>query len=1325
MLKGSLQVFHNDKTYNYKVTGYDTSSSMMLKLHCQNFNDSLFLCNEDCEEDGTELDKRRVSIGTSKVTVETIQVTDTETGKLVKAPVNNTLFLRLGALIRYAKSHCFKRNEKYSFSMSLASKEFEAIPSTEYIIPFESTDGILAEVTLEYGSISRIVLKTDYLSLELEDGMNTEDELFFSITNGWNKGFRMDEETLGFPLKPIERSGVVMNGVYTTLDDVIKNNPDKEFEWLREMNYRIVGDDELDEVCDYIYNHNGLVYYDTETTGLNITFKSRVGQADQCVGIVLSVKDGESFYFPMQMKLIPNLCNGDHFYFMEHYMRRILEGKSLVVHNASFDWKVAYIYDINANIVHDTLAIIRLTIGTEKVDYSAGLKENTKIILKRDSLELSDLVVDNSWGESDIKFWDLPYELVKYYACADTDNTRGLLNYALQTDLLGRYNAKKVYEIEVGFAMAVGYQEFYGHRIDINNTAKMREEIGAEQDKYMKLMEDLVGHEFNPNSPKQLQTIMYQELGIPEQVSRKTGKVTTDSKALKYLAGLTDIDDNVKYPFCDYLLKYRKAEGVRKIVDKFPENVTADGYVHSGVQQYGTDTGRVSIKEPNYQSYSDPIKKNVVPRPGYWMWDTDYSSVEYRVLANMVGNKKIKKNFEDPVFDYHAYQASHMYGVPYAQVTKQIRKAAKGINFGLPYGMGDESLGATVFGDVSPENTRKAGQLRQAYFKGQEDIQDWFEVNRTAAVNNGYTETFFGRRRYYDKNKFNASAIRRQGGNHIIQGCLDGATIIEVKGIGAVPIKAMVDSHVQVWNGHDWTWGDILYSGKKQKCIITFTNGQKFICSPIHRFKVVRDTIYSYADVNPEWKIDIENDGHIGGLFTRCKHLKKGTVIEINTDTSKHCIKDFDNARFINKECIGSCDDDSGDTYTYNATLECVEVESVEITDEWIDMYDVCNTDCGYYVADGIITHNTAADIYKLATSRIFKRICKEGWLGKVLLNAFVHDELLGECSNDINPATFLKVLREEFEVKITDENGEPWCPLYMGFGYGMSWYEAKSVELPIKLQWEIVEKYGVSGFDFWNGNGYDLCSKVPDMLRDFHIRDIIVEITDKDAQGKEIKPSVNSDLLECIADDVNLYMQAINNGVRDKVTLFEKYHIYDFIYSNNTILEDLDGFSTDTFKVEKSGNKYKVVLTNKKSIQGAIDLFCILHGVSRETVDILDIAEYSASASSPVNDYNNYTLENDDSEVDNEQLKFERMMFRVKTFGVNIDIDNKSALLLLPTSNNFINILKTKVNSVGDGYNISFYNRAKNEINPTPYYLSSVNIDFVSKMYLNSINQF
>ena len=979
MLVGLLNYTKPDgKLFKYHLKATDNSSTCSLIISSHNYDALKYEVGVDVDDsDYNILDERRLNIGLSSVTLQTYvgQVN----GKKTKSPVNNDFFCRLSALIRYAKSQCIKVNELGYTGLQLASGDFEANPSSEYIIKFPMKDEIFANVTLTYGDITKLHLKTDDFEIDLYEDLSVETELFDKITDGLKLGFKIrSSEYLGFDVpKDSEKKFRTVNGMFTCIEDIVAAHPDKEFSWLLEKNYILVTDENLERICKYIREWDGYVYYDTETTGLKITFKSRIGQGDQLVGVVLSVKYGESFFFPCQMNNIPNLCNGDHFYFMEHYMRPILEGKKLVAHNMSFDWKVAYIYDINANIVHDTMALLKLTLGAEKVNYPIGLKYNAKVLLHRDSLELSDLLVNDDWGETDITFSDLPAELVRLYACADTDNTNGILQYALQNDLLGRYNAKKVYEIEIAFSYAVAYQEFYGHRINTENLAQVRETIGKGQADTMKQMVEIIGHEFNPNSPKQLISILYGELGIPEQISRKTGRPTTDKETLKKLAEITDIEDNIKYPFCGLLEKYREYEGVRKIIDKFPEYVTEDGYIFSEVQQYGTTTGRVSIKEPNYQSYNDPIKKNIIPRPGFWMFDTDYSSVEYRVLGNMVGNKKIMESFKDPDFDYHAYQAAHMYNVPYSAVTKKLRKAAKGINFGLPYGMGDESLGVRVFGDATPENTRKAAALRNAYFKGQEDIRDWFEYHRNRGVNEGFTETYFGRRRYYHRENFSIGAIRRQAGNQVIQG--------------------------------------------------------------------------------------------------------------------------------------------------------------------------------------------TAADIYKTAVGRVFKRICREGWLGKVIFTGFIHDELLGEVSNEINPAVWLKALREEFEVKVTNPDGSPWSPLYMGFGYGMSWYEAKSVELPIKLQWEIVDKYGEEGFKEWNGNGREFCDTIPDKLRDFEVRDIRNQLLDADSQNKEIKPTLNNQIIDCVKEDTKLYEKCIekyasNKGYNLEELEKDEQSLSSWLYSNEKeILSDLD----------------------------------------------------------------------------------------------------------------------------------------------------------------------
>lgn len=1065
MLKGT--VLHKGTGFKYNVYGLDSVSALNLRISSQKFDAICFMSNNEAVELGGELWERGLKIAVAKITVETEGHISEETGKMVKSPINQELFCQLGATLRYFKAHCTTKNIDGFTGLKLASGEFEPEEYTTYTIP-GADDKVLAKVKLRLGSIFELHGDTPLFSIDLVDDVMLDNEVYPTFKNGVQKGFANTEEYLGFEVpKQTVMQINSLGGMYTTLDEVIQAHPEKEFSWLREMDYKIVTDDILQEVCDYIYNYDSKVYFDTETTGLNINFKSRVGQADQCVGIILSVVDGESFFFPMQMKAIKNLCGGDHFYFMEHYMRRILEGKELVAHNMAFDWKVAYIYDINANIVDDTLALYRLTIGAERPDMSVGLKELTSMFLHRDAIELDDIIVDGDWGENDIKFWDLSGELVKYYACADTDDTRGIYQYAVQNDLLTEYNAHKTYEIEIAFSLAVAYQEFYGHLFDVNKTELLRKEIMSNIDRLYNQMCEIIGHEFNPNSSPQLLKILYKELGIPEQISRKTGRATTDKETLQKLSEITDIEGNTKYPFVKMLLEYRVNEGVRKIIDKFPEIATQDGYLFPGVKQYGTTTGRVSIKEPNYQSYNNPVKKEIIPRPGYYMFDTDYSSVEYRVLGNMSGNTMIKDSFYDPDFDYHTYQAARMYGVPYSSVTGKLRKAAKGINFGLPYGMGDESLGVRIFGEKSDENTRKASALRKSYFKGQEDIEVFFQNARDSGVANGYTETYFGRRRYYNRARFSTSSIRRQAGNHVIQG--------------------------------------------------------------------------------------------------------------------------------------------------------------------------------------------TAADVYKLAVGRVFKRICKEGWLGKVLLTGFIHDELLGEVSVDIDPMKWLKVLREEFEVKIADAQGNPWCPLYMGFGWGRNWYEAKSTEIPIKLQWEFVEKYGDTGYPKWHGNVADFCDSVPELLRVFEIEDCTKQLLSEEAQGKEIKPALNSAILGVLKEDSIHYKDVLNDE-----TLRSVYHI------QGTITDAEGNTITDVPKTSDT--------------QEAIDYFCMLHNVDRSKVNVLSIEEVDLSSQGGSIDMSDSS--SDYEEDDEEALRKQREQLindRIQTLGMYVDYDNHIITgLVMPSQ--WMGILKQHV---------------------------------------------
>lgn len=699
----------------------------------------------------------------------------------VKTQIPNKRFSTvLGALIKYAKTHQYTIYREVFMNVG---SEFMPDAIATYNIPE------IGVVKTNMGMLYYLDIKNEFVEVHMEDVFC--DEVNFGAFDAPSYNVKMCKESLGFDLKVEEDMNVDENEglLYQTLEEIIVNNPEKDFLWLRNMDFHIVTDDTVDEVCEMFMNSDKPIAMDTETTGLTITFKSRVGEHDVCVGVILSNDKRQSYYFPLQHKKIDNLCGGDHFYFMEKYMKPILENKQIICHNGAYDWKVCYIYDINTNIVFDTMIAFQCTYRYKIQGFEVGLKPLTKQLFNRDSLELSDLTKSSKWGSSQIKFWDLPAELVKYYACADATNTLELYEYIMKTGMLKEFGAEKIFEIEVIFSKCVSYQEFWGHRVNTDELPEMISDIDKILARTYAEMVDIVGHEFNPNSPKQMIQIFYEELGLPEQKKYDKGvyKVTTDKEARKKLMAFEDDNEEPLYPIAKIYNEYCEAQtiksnflntlgkkkeygkGKKKTVSEY--NIcTDDGFLFSDCGAFNTETGRVSTSQPNYQGYNGTVKKRIVPRQGFYITDNDYSSIEYRVLASMSGEKALIEAFKDPDLNYHTYQASRIFDVPYESVSGSLRKQAKGINFGLPYGMGDESLGARVFGERTKENARKASKLRGKYFDGQEHVENFFEEKRDRAVELGYSETFFGRRRWYDKTKESEAKIRRQSGNAVIQG---------------------------------------------------------------------------------------------------------------------------------------------------------------------------------------------------------------------------------------------------------------------------------------------------------------------------------------------------------------------------------------------------------------------------------------------------------------------------------------------------------------------------------------------------------------------------
>lgn len=757
-------------------------------------------------------------------------------------------------------------------------------------------------------------------------------------------------------------------------------------------------------------------------------------------------------------------------------VRGILENRHIVAHNGSFEYKVGCLYGIDTNLKDDTMIMHQIMYKFRSTTSNRGEPSNLKYLAKVelgiDQWELSDFFPDfkedksgqvraaNKRGKkkgSKIDFSYMDYAGTRVYAPTDGDVTF-LLFKKYKQDMMDNHKEQEyIYNVEVIVSCCIGYMEFFGHRLDERKIYGVRDKTKAELacieseirqsvgfskpdeiDTYNHLKEsidafsevDNAGDEdarnnaikgmlesteslysviakneenqLNLGSPAQVAELFYDVLGYPMQGDKRS----VASKQIKPLLKAKNDDGTQAYPVANMYAEYKKKDTLLvKFYDNLPYFMYPGGYIFSSFGQISTATGRMSCSHPNAQQYPKAITGICIPRDGYVMMDADYSQIEYRVLTALAGNTELAHLFSDPDSDYHTLMASKMYGVDYAAVTPKMRSDAKSFNFGIPYGMGFKSLAILLTGNSKPSSVDEAKEKYELYFKNQPRTRKFFDQVKEMALVNKYTRTHWCRYRYYsftdangNENNARKGAALRQAGNAVIQGCLGGDTLIQTKEFGIVKIKDVAGKRLHVWDGTSWALGDITYSGKKQKCIVTFSTGQEFVCSPIHKFLISS----ANGDKN----------------FIECCDLKYGDAVVYNKRSSL-TVKGY---KWHDQKDLN------------------LAVKSVAITDEYIDMYDVCNTDNGYYVADGVITHNTAADIFKISVARNFMYIRENHLQGLLLIINMIHDEQLFEVNvQKLNMQRVLADVGKNMQFKV-----EGFPPLYIGAGIGPAWGKAK-----------------------------------------------------------------------------------------------------------------------------------------------------------------------------------------------------------------------------------------------------------------------------------------
>jgi DNA polymerase-1 len=371
-------------------------------------------------------------------------------------------------------------------------------------------------------------------------------------------------------------------------------------------------------------------------------------------------------------------------------------------------------------------------------------------------------------GAKSIPFSQVDLDTAARYAAEDADVTLRL-HQALYPQLQAEPRLLKVYEdIEIPLVPILAKMEQRGVLIDVDELRRQSQQLGKRMVELQKQAYASAGHEFNMDSPKQLQAVLFDELGLPVRVKTPTGQPSTNEEALEAIADAHELPRK--------LLEYRGLAKLRSTyTDKLAGNVNErTGRVHTSYHQAIAATGRLSSADPNLQNIpirteeGRRIRQAFIAPPGWKIMAADYSQIELRIMAHLSGDEGLLRALGNGG-DVHRATAAEVFGIPPEQITANQRSAAKAINFGLMYGM-------SAFGLARQLNIDRgeASDYMARYFARYPGVRDFMEATRSQAHRDGYVETLFGRRLYLEelasRNQARRAGAERAAVNAPMQG---------------------------------------------------------------------------------------------------------------------------------------------------------------------------------------------------------------------------------------------------------------------------------------------------------------------------------------------------------------------------------------------------------------------------------------------------------------------------------------------------------------------------------------------------------------------------
>ncbi len=474
-----------------------------------------------------------------------------------------------------------------------------------------------------------------------------------------------------------------------------------------------------------------VISFDTETTGTE-------EMTAELVGISLSVKVGQGYYIPVGHVAGNNLPIKKVIDAITPAMTNAKIGK--VAHNAKYDYIVLARYGLTVSpLTFDTMLAEFIVDPSSR---NLGLKNLSEYRLGEEMTHIEELI---GKGKKQISMAEVAIEAVANYAAADAETTLRLM--AIEEKELKRVEGQKILdEIDMPLTAVLAEMEMTGALIDTKFFGEMSKELAARLNEIEKEIFGHVGKTFNINSPQQLSDVLFNHLRLePPDKGRKTttGFYSTSADVLDSMRG--------QHPVLDFILEHRELSKLKSTyVDALPAAVDANtGRVHTSYSQIGAVTGRLSSNNPNLQNIpirtetGRRVRNGFIADKGNLLLSVDYSQIELRIVAHMAQDEAMLAAFRAGE-DIHATTAAAVYDIPLDDVTKDMRRHAKAINFGLIYGMSAfglmHSTGLTL---------AESEDFVKAYFKKFPGIKKYLDGIRRDAAEIGYVETLLGRRRYF------------------------------------------------------------------------------------------------------------------------------------------------------------------------------------------------------------------------------------------------------------------------------------------------------------------------------------------------------------------------------------------------------------------------------------------------------------------------------------------------------------------------------------------------------------------------------------------------